>query len=72
MCLLLIVLSQSVEEGAELPEDQFPDGGPTALAEFFGDVMLVNGECSFCDMLSMHCFFHCITSSPIALLFDFN
>lgn len=33
-----------VEEGAELPEDKFPDGGPTALAEFFGDVMLVNGE----------------------------
>jgi FtsP/CotA-like multicopper oxidase with cupredoxin domain len=32
-----------VGEGAVLPEDQFPNGGPTALAEFFGDVMLVNG-----------------------------
>lgn len=31
-------------EGAELPDDQFPNGGPSALAEFFGDVMLVNGK----------------------------
>lgn len=30
-------------EGAELPPEMFPDGGPTALAEFFGDHMLVNG-----------------------------
>ncbi len=30
-------------EGAELPPDQFPGGGPTALAEFFGDHMVVNG-----------------------------
>ena len=30
-------------EGAELPEDLFPGGGPTALAEFFGDHMVVNG-----------------------------
>ena len=30
-------------EGAELPEDLFPSGGPTALAEFFGDHMVVNG-----------------------------
>ncbi|NVK44188.1 MAG: multicopper oxidase domain-containing protein [Oceanospirillaceae bacterium] len=30
-------------EEAELPEDIFPGGGPTALAEFFGDHMLVNG-----------------------------
>jgi spore coat protein A len=30
-------------EGAILPPDIFPDGGPTALAEFFGDHMLVNG-----------------------------
>jgi FtsP/CotA-like multicopper oxidase with cupredoxin domain len=30
-------------EGAELPQDLFPGGGPTALAEFFGDHMLVNG-----------------------------
>jgi FtsP/CotA-like multicopper oxidase with cupredoxin domain len=28
---------------SELPSDQFPNGGPTALAEFFGDIMLVNG-----------------------------
>ena len=26
-----------------LPENRFPGGGPTALAEFFGDHMLVNG-----------------------------
>jgi FtsP/CotA-like multicopper oxidase with cupredoxin domain len=30
-------------EGAELPQSVFPGGGPTALAEFFGDHMLVNG-----------------------------
>ena len=30
-------------EGAVLPPDLFPDGGPTALAEFFGDHMVVNG-----------------------------
>ena len=30
-------------EGANLPEDLFPDGGPTGLAEFFGDHMVVNG-----------------------------
>ena len=29
--------------GAVLPPDLFPDGGPTALAEFFGDHMVVNG-----------------------------
>lgn len=27
-----------------LPEDRFPGGGPTALAEFFGDHMVVNGK----------------------------
>lgn len=31
-------------EMAVLPEDLFPEGGPTALAEFFGDHMLVNGK----------------------------
>lgn len=31
------------DEGAELPEDLFPGGGPTGLAEFFGDHMVVNG-----------------------------
>jgi spore coat protein A len=31
-------------EGAILPPDLFPDGGPTALAEFFGDHMVVNGK----------------------------
>ncbi len=31
------------EEGATLPPDLFPGGGPTALAEFFGDHMVVNG-----------------------------
>ncbi len=31
-------------EGAMLPPDIFPGGGPTALAEFFGDHMLVNGK----------------------------
>ncbi len=30
-------------EGAVLPPAIFPGGGPTALAEFFGDHMLVNG-----------------------------
>ncbi len=30
-------------EGAVLPPEIFPGGGPTALAEFFGDHMLVNG-----------------------------
>jgi FtsP/CotA-like multicopper oxidase with cupredoxin domain len=30
-------------EGAELDELVFPDGGPTALAEFFGDHMVVTG-----------------------------
>ena len=32
-----------IGEEAELPEDLFPGGGPTALAEFFGDHMIVNG-----------------------------
>jgi spore coat protein A len=31
------------DEGAYLPPDIFPDGGPAALAEFFGDHMVVNG-----------------------------
>jgi spore coat protein A len=31
------------DEGAYLPNSLFPDGGPTALAEFFGDHMVVNG-----------------------------
>jgi hypothetical protein len=31
------------DEGVILPEDIFPDGGPTALAEFFGDHIVVNG-----------------------------
>ncbi len=30
-------------EGVSLPPDRFPGGGPTALAEFFGDHMVVNG-----------------------------
>jgi FtsP/CotA-like multicopper oxidase with cupredoxin domain len=30
-------------EGATLPADVFPGGGPTGLAEFFGDHMVVNG-----------------------------
>ena len=34
----------NTHRGAILPEDQFPGGGPTALAEFFGDFMLVNGK----------------------------
>ncbi|MDH5519620.1 MAG: multicopper oxidase domain-containing protein, partial [Acidimicrobiia bacterium] len=32
------------DEGAELPPDVFPGGGPTGLAEFFGDHMVVNGK----------------------------
>jgi FtsP/CotA-like multicopper oxidase with cupredoxin domain len=31
-------------EGVELPPELFPRGGPTALAEFFGDHMVVNGK----------------------------
>ena len=31
-------------EGAVLPPAIFPGGGPTALAEFFGDHMVVNGK----------------------------
>ena len=31
-------------EGALLPEDLFQNGGPSALAEFFGDHMVVNGK----------------------------
>lgn len=31
-------------EGAVLPTAQFPGGGPTGLAEFFGDHMVVNGK----------------------------
>jgi FtsP/CotA-like multicopper oxidase with cupredoxin domain len=31
------------DEGVVLPPDLFPGGGPTALAEFFGDHMVVNG-----------------------------
>jgi spore coat protein A len=31
-------------EGAVLPPGIFPGGGPTALAEFFGDIILVNGK----------------------------
>jgi len=30
-------------EGANLPPGVFPGGGPTGLAEFFGDFMVVNG-----------------------------
>jgi len=30
-------------EGAVLPPELFPNGGPAALAEFFGDHMVVNG-----------------------------
>src|SRR5665648_167258 len=30
-------------EGAELPDEFFPNGGPSALAEFFGDHIVVNG-----------------------------
>jgi len=32
------------DEGAILPGAQFPGGGPTGLAEFFGDFMVVNGK----------------------------
>ena len=32
-----------IGEGADLPAELFPGGGPTALAEFFGDHMVVNG-----------------------------
>ncbi len=32
------------DEDAELPSDIFPGGGPTGLAEFFGDHMVVNGK----------------------------
>ena len=31
-------------EGVELPPHTFPGGGPTALAEFFGDHIVVNGK----------------------------
>ena len=31
-------------EGAILPPELFPGGGPTALAEFFGDHIVVNGK----------------------------
>jgi FtsP/CotA-like multicopper oxidase with cupredoxin domain len=31
------------DEGVELDPQVFPDGGPTGLAEFFGDHMVVNG-----------------------------
>ncbi|VAW57633.1 Multicopper oxidase [hydrothermal vent metagenome] len=31
------------DEGVVLPSDLFPGGGPTALAEFFGDHIVVNG-----------------------------
>lgn len=31
-------------EGAILPPDVFPGGGPSALAEFFGDHVVVNGK----------------------------
>ncbi|MCC4116243.1 multicopper oxidase domain-containing protein [Aromatoleum toluclasticum] len=31
-------------EDAELPSELFPHGGPTALAEFFGDHIVVNGK----------------------------
>ena len=32
------------DEGAVLPPATFPGGGPTGLAEFFGDHMVVNGK----------------------------
>jgi FtsP/CotA-like multicopper oxidase with cupredoxin domain len=32
------------DEGAVLPPELFPGGGPTGLAEFFGDHMVVNGK----------------------------
>ena len=31
-------------EGATLPPEQFPNGGPTILPEFFGDHIVVNGK----------------------------
>ena len=31
-------------EGAVLPADKFPNGGPTILPEFFGDHIVVNGK----------------------------
>jgi FtsP/CotA-like multicopper oxidase with cupredoxin domain len=33
-----------IGEEANLPEELFPGGGPTGLAEFFGDHMVVNGK----------------------------
>ncbi|MEZ4849108.1 MAG: multicopper oxidase domain-containing protein [Bacteroidia bacterium] len=33
-----------IGEEANLPESQFPGGGPTGLAEFFGDHIIVNGK----------------------------
>jgi len=33
-----------IGEEADLPEELFPGGGPTGLAEFFGDHMVVNGK----------------------------
>ncbi|MCA9928573.1 MAG: multicopper oxidase domain-containing protein [Anaerolineales bacterium] len=33
-----------VDEDADLPPDIFSDGGPSGLAEFFGDHMVVNGK----------------------------
>ena len=32
-----------IDDNVTLPPDLFPGGGPTALAEFFGDHMVVNG-----------------------------
>jgi len=32
------------QQGAVLPTPPFTNGGPTAMAEMFGDVMLVNGK----------------------------
>ena len=32
------------EEGAVLPAEKFPNGGPTILPEFFGDHIVVNGK----------------------------
>ena len=31
------------DQGVMLPTDKFPNGGPTVLAEFFGDHITVNG-----------------------------
>jgi len=33
-----------IDENVDLPKDIFRKGGPTALAEFFGDHMVVNGK----------------------------